>query len=102
MYKRINGKNKIFIDIIMSYVNKNIQSKINHADACGGGGMKKAGLVYGNDFVRIARNKLLSKTPTNITFSVRGSMSSCTCGTPSTTNKNPSQKAYRNYRTSFN
>ena len=85
----------------MSYVNKNIQSKINHSDACGGGGMKKSGLVYGNDFVRISRNKLLSKTPTNITFSLTG-QAQCLCGTPATTNKNPSQGAYRNYRTSFN
>jgi hypothetical protein len=101
MYKRINRKNKIFIDSIMSYVNKNMQSKINHADACGGGGMKKAGLVYGNDWRRINRHTLLSNTPTNVTFSVYGQMT-CNCGTPATTNKNPSQHAYRHTRTSFN
>ena len=87
----------------MSYVNKNIQSKINHADACGGG-MKKAGLVYASDWSRMHGkhgNILRSKTPHNITFSLYGSMQTC-CGQKATTNLNSSQGAYRNYRTAFN
>jgi len=84
----------------MSYVNKNIQTLINHADACGAG-MKKSGLVYGSDNTRIPRKILLAKTPTNIAFSVRGTMQTC-CGQTATTNLNPSQRAYRNYRTALN
>ena len=84
----------------MSYVNKNIQSKINHADACGGG-MKKTGLVYGSDWARIASGVIDRKTPHNITFSLYGSMQNC-CGQKATTNTNPSQRAYRNYRTALN
>ena len=41
----------------MSYVNKRIQSLINHADVCGGG-MKKSGLVYGSDWARLNSNTL--------------------------------------------
>jgi len=84
----------------MPYI-KNIQTLINHADACGGGGMKKAGLVYKSDYTRIPRKILLSKTPHNIAFSVRGAMQKC-CGQTATTNLNPSQRAYRNYRTALN
>lgn len=84
----------------MSYVNKNIQRLINHADACGGGGMKKSGLVYGSDWSRVPGSIVLTKTPTNITFSVSGTMTCC--GQTATTNLNPSQRAYRNYRTSMN
>jgi hypothetical protein len=86
----------------MSYVNKNIQSKINHADACGGG-MKKAGLVYASDWSRIHGkhgNILRSKTPHNVTFSVTGAMSCC--GQQATSNLHSSQRAYRNYRTAMN
>ena len=84
----------------MSYVNKNIQRLINHADACGGG-MKKAGLVYGPDWARVPGSIVLTKTPTNITFSVYGSMQNC-CGQTATTNLHSSQRAYRNYRTAMN
>ena len=87
----------------MSYVNKNIQRLINHADACGGG-MKKAGLVYASDWSRMHGkhgNILRSKTPHNITFTIHGGMQNC-CGQTATTNLNPSQRAYRNFRTSMN
>ena len=47
----------------MSYVNKNIQTLINHTDACGQGGMKKAGLVYGSDWARLNSNTLKTHTP---------------------------------------
>lgn len=50
----------------MPYI-KRVQSIINSADACGGG-MKKAGLVYGPDFRRIPRSILNSNTVTNIVF----------------------------------
>ena len=86
----------------MSYVKKNIQSLINRTDVCGGG-MKKAGLVYGSDWTRIAGSIVSSKTPTNITFSVYGKRyDNVCCGTKATTNLNPSQRAYRNPRSAFN
>ena len=83
----------------MSYVNKNIQRLINHADACGGG-MKKSGLVYGSDWSRVPGSIVLSKTPSNITFSSSGAM--VCCGAKATTNLHSSQRAYRNYRTALN
>ncbi len=86
----------------MSYVNKRIQSLINHADVCGGG-MKKAGLVYGPDWSRVPGSIVLSSTPSNITFTVRGTMTTnVCCGTKATKNLNPSQRAYRNARSAFN
>ena len=54
----------------MPYI-KNIQSMVNNADSCGGG-MKKAGLVYGSDWKRLPGNYLKRNTPTNITFSLYG------------------------------
>jgi len=84
----------------MSYVNKNIQTRINNTDACGAG-MKKAGLVYGSDWARLRTNIVSIKTPANITFSLHGSMSTC-CGIKATTNLHSSQRAYRNYRTAMN
>ena len=78
----------------MSYVNKRIQSLINHADVCGGG-MKKAGLVYGSDWTRIPGSIVLSRTPSKISFSVNGSMKTECCGTKPTSGLNPSQGAYR-------
>ena len=54
----------------MPYI-KNIQSMVNNADSCGGG-MKKAGLVYGTDFNRLPGNTLKRNTPTNIKFSLYG------------------------------
>ena len=87
----------------MSYVNKNIQRMINHADACGAGGMKKAGLVYGSDWVRLNGKTLKSNTPHNVTFSIHGGMNGLTCCGQITTNStHPSQRAYRNPRTAFN
>ena len=79
----------------MSYVNKRIQSLINHTDVCGGG-MKKAGLVYGSDWTRVPGSAVLSRTPSKITFSVHGAMlkENC-CGTKATSNINPSQGAER-------
>jgi len=50
----------------MPYIRRQ-QSIINSADACGGG-MKKAGLVYGSDFTRVNQSYLKSKTVTNLTF----------------------------------
>jgi hypothetical protein len=50
----------------MPYI-KRKQSIINAADACGGG-MKKAGLVYGTDFNRVGRAYLKKNTVTNIEF----------------------------------
>jgi hypothetical protein len=50
----------------MPYI-KRQQSIINSADACGGG-MKKAGLVYGSDFRRINQNYLKRNTVTNLNF----------------------------------
>lgn len=86
----------------MSYVNKRIQSLINHADVCGGG-MKKAGLVYGSDWTRIQKSTLNIKTPGNVTFTVHGTMNANTCcGQIATTNLHSSQRAYRNPRTAFN
>ena len=49
----------------------------------------------------ICVSNLLSKTPGNIAFSVRGAMQNC-CGQTPKTNLNPSQRAYRNYRTALN
>ena len=79
----------------MSYVNKRIQSLINRADVCGGG-MKKAGLVYGSDWTRVPGSAVLSRTPSKITFSINGSMltENC-CGTKATKNLYPSQGAER-------
>lgn len=54
----------------MPYI-KNIQSMVNNADTCGGG-MKKAGLVYGSDWRRVAGNHLKTNTPTNIVFTLYG------------------------------
>jgi len=86
----------------MSYVNKRVQSLINHADVCGGG-MKKAGLVYRSDWARVPGSLISIKTPGKLTFSIHGSMSigEC-CGTKATTNLNPSQRAYRSTRGAFN
>ena len=86
----------------MSYVNKNIQTLINHADACGAG-MKKSGLICGQDWARITSTILLRKTPANITFTHYGSMvvNKC-CGQKATTNLHSSQRAYRNPRSAFN
>ena len=87
----------------MSYINKNIQSLINHADACGAGGMKKAGLVYGSDWARLNSNTLKTKTPSKITFTVHGAMNTIQCcGNTATSNLNPSQRAYRSTRGAFN
>ena len=44
---------------------------INGADN-GGGGMKKAGLVYRTDFRRVNQNYLKRNTPHNLKFRVRG------------------------------
>jgi hypothetical protein len=87
----------------MSYVNKNIQTLINHTDACGQGGIKKAGLVYGSDWARLNSNTLKTHTATNITFTLHGSMKTneC-CGNIATKNLNPSQRAYRSTRGAFN
>ena len=86
----------------MSYVKKNIQSLINRTDVCGGG-MKKAGLVYGPDYARVPGKVISNKTPGNVTFSVRGKrVDLVCCGTKATTNLNPSQRAYRNRRGAFN
>ena len=86
----------------MSYVNKRIQSLINHADVCGGG-MKKSGLVYGSDWARLNSNTLKTLTPHNVTFTLHGSMNAkLCCGTIATTNLNPSQRAYRSTRGAFN
>ena len=54
----------------MPYI-KNIQSMVNNADSCGGG-MKKAGLVYGSDWKRVSGNYLKKNTATNITFTLYG------------------------------
>jgi hypothetical protein len=87
----------------MSYVNKNIQRLINHADACGAGGMKKTGLVYGSDWARLNGNTLRTRTPGNITFTVHGGMNGLNCcGQIATTNTSPSQRAYRSTRGAFN
>ena len=87
----------------MSYVNKNIQRLINHADACGAGGMKKAGLVYGSDWARLNGNTLRTRTPGNVTFTIYGSMNTINCcGQIATTSTSPSQRAYRNPRSAFN
>jgi hypothetical protein len=50
----------------MPYI-KRQQSIINSADACGGG-MKKAGLVYGSDWKRINQSYLKRNTVTDLTF----------------------------------
>ncbi len=86
----------------MSYVNKNIQTLINHADACGAG-MKKSGLVCGQDWSGLRSSILSRKTPGNLTFTARGTMvvNEC-CGQTATSNLNPSQRAYRNPRSAFN
>ena len=50
----------------MPYI-KRVQSIVNGADSCGGG-MKKAGLVYGSDFARVSRSILKKNTVTNLEF----------------------------------
>jgi hypothetical protein len=50
----------------MPYI-KRQQSIINGADSCGGG-MKKAGLVYGSDWKRVGSSYLKSNTVTNLVF----------------------------------
>jgi hypothetical protein len=62
----------------MPYI-KNIQSMVNNADACGGG-MKKAGLVYGSDWRRVSSHHLKSNTPTNLTFTIWGQAVKTCCG----------------------
>ena len=86
----------------MSYVNKRIQTLINHADACGAGA-KKSGLVCRQDWARLTSSILSRKTPANISFTARGTMvvNEC-CGQKATTNLHPSQRAYRNPRSAFN
>ena len=100
--KTKNVKNKIFIVYIMSYVNKRIQTLINHADACGAGS-KKTGLICRQDWARLTSSILSRKTPANISFTARGTMvvNEC-CGQKATTNLHPSQRAYRNPRSAFN
>ena len=86
----------------MSYVNKRIQTLINHADACGAGS-KKSGLVSRQDWARLTSSILSRKTPANISFTPYGTMvtNEC-CGQKATTNLHPSQRAYRNPRSAFN
>ena len=86
----------------MSYVNKRIQSSINHADACGAGA-KKSGLVCRQDWGRLTSSILSRKTPGKISFTARGTMvvNEC-CGQIATKNLHPSQRAYRNPRSAFN
>ena len=86
----------------MSYVNKNIQTLINHSDACGAGS-KKTGLVCKQDWARITSTVLLRKTPGKISFTPYGTMvvNEC-CGQIATKNLHSSQRAYRNPRTAFN
>ena len=48
----------------MPYI-KRIASIVNGADACGGG-MKKQGLVYGSDFVRVTRGTTSANGPTKV------------------------------------
>lgn len=50
----------------MPYI-KRVQSLVNSADSCGGG-MKKAGLVYGSDWRRIQSSHVKRNTVTNIVF----------------------------------
>lgn len=90
--------NKIFTDNIMPYIPR-IASRVNKADSCGGG-MKKAGLVYGSDWPKITSRILSIKTPGNIVFGLKGV--SCGCGQRATTNLNGAQSAMRNSRTAFN
>jgi hypothetical protein len=86
----------------MSYINKNIQTLINHADACGGGS-KKAGLVCGQDWARLSGSLISRKTPHKLSFTPHGALvvNKC-CGKIATTNLHSSQRAYRNPRTAFN
>ena len=74
----------------MSYVRKNIQSVINNADACGGG-MKKQGLVYGSEWVRVTRGNtnsdgrkvghLAKKGPKDYVFTLPGQAVKTCCST---------------------
>ena len=66
----------------MSYVRKNIQTKINGADTCSGG-MKKQGLVYGSDHARIKGNYLdrNTKLPADFKFTLPGQADKTCCGT---------------------
>jgi hypothetical protein len=86
----------------MSYINKRIQSSINHADACGAGS-KKSGLVCRQDWARLTSSILSRKTPANISFTPHGKLvvNEC-CGQIATTNLHSSQRAYRNPRSAFN
>lgn len=71
----------------MPYI-KNIASIVNGADACGGG-MKKAGLVYGSDWGRVTHGNgangghgitiLKKNTPTNIMFTLYGQAKKTCC-----------------------
>ena len=63
----------------MPYI-KRIASIVNGADACGGG-MKKQGLVYGSDFVRIKGHHLDNKGPKDYTFTLPGQASKTCCST---------------------
>ena len=54
----------------MPYI-ANIQSRVNHTDACSSGN-KEAGLVNGWEYARIPRNILKSRTPTGLFFSLHG------------------------------
>ena len=56
----------------MPYV-KRQASIVNGADN-GGGGMKKAGLVYRTDFRRVNQNYLKRNTPNNLKFRVSGTV----------------------------
>jgi hypothetical protein len=61
----------------MPYI-ANIQSRVNHADACSTGN-KEAGLVNGWEYARIPRNILKSKTPTGLQFAVNGTSNLACC-----------------------
>ena len=63
----------------MPYI-KRIASIVNGADACGGG-MKKQGLVYGSDFVRVKSNHLAIKGTHNYVFTLPGQATKTCCST---------------------
>jgi len=63
----------------MPYI-KRIASIVNGADACGGG-MKKQGLVYGSDFVRIKGHHLDNKGPKDYKFTLPGQADKTCCST---------------------
>lgn len=57
-----------------------IQSRVNHADACGTGN-KEAGLVNTSDFPRIPRRILKSKTKTYLLSATNGNkLTNCCSG----------------------